>query len=282
MRESLVVALISDTFYDRDPAGRLTQRLTEARSLGAELALLPELAMNPWSPATKVADPDDAEELGGKRTQIQQKAVKEVGIAMIGAVLTLEEGVRRNTSVVFSASGNILGTYSKTHLPEEPGFWETSHYVPGTSYGRPFEIDQFKFGVQICSDANRPEGSHLYGAMGAQAILNPRATELATYERWRPVFIANALTSGLYFLSVNRPVPEQGVLIGGPSIAVSPRGGVLVETTEPVAVVRLERAKVEASKHLYPGYLPVRSSLYAEAWSSVSDVEAREFREPSA
>lgn len=282
MRESLAVALISDTFYDRDPALRLRARLQEARSLGAELAVLPELAMNPWAPATKHANPDDAEELGGSRTQIQQAAAREVGIALIGAVLTIENGIRRNTSVVISAAGDIIGTYSKTHLPQEPGFWETSHYVQGTSYGQPFEIDQFKFGVQICSDANRPEGSHLYGAMGALAILNPRATELATYERWRPVFIANALTSGLYFLSVNRPVPEQGVLIGGPSIAVSPRGEVLVETKDPVAVATLERVKVEASKHLYPGYLPVRASLYAEAWSRLADVETREFREPSA
>lgn len=282
MRDSLTVALISDTFYDRDPGARLKTSLLEARSREADLAVLPELALNPWSPATKDADPADAEELGEARTKLQQDAAREAGIALVGAVLTTTGGVRRNTSVVISSRGEILGTYSKTHLPEEPGFWETSHYKPGTSYGAPFDVGGFKFGVQICSDANRPEGTHLYGAMGALAVMNPRASELATYERWRPVFIANALTSGLYFLSVNRPSSERGVLLGGPSIAVSPRGEVLVETTDPISVVTLSRQYVVASKHLYPGYLPVRSSLYAEAWSSIADVAASEFREPSA
>jgi hypothetical protein len=54
---------------------------------------------------------------------------------------------------------------------DRPGFWETSHYEPGTA--APARIDAFglPIGVQICSDANRPEGSHLLGAQGAQAIL---------------------------------------------------------------------------------------------------------------
>ena len=124
-----------------------------------------------------------------------------------------------------------------------------------------------RFGVQICSDINRPEGSHLLGALGAEAIFNPRATERQTYPRWRVVFIANALTSTAYVLSVNRPAPEQGVLIGGPSIAVAPDGEVLVETTDPVALVRLERSRVERARREYPGYLPVRADLYARGWS---------------
>ena len=68
-----------------------------------------------------------------------------------------------------------------------------------------------------------------------QAILVPRASEERTYQRWKIVFRANALTSGCYVLSVNRPDPEEGVLIGGPSIAVDPNGAVLLETTDRIA-----------------------------------------------
>ena len=49
------------------------------------------------------------------------------------------------------------------------------------------------------------------------AILIPRASEEKTYQRWKIVFRANALTGCSYVLCVNRPDPEEGVLIGGPS-----------------------------------------------------------------
>jgi len=61
----------------------------------------------------------------------------------------------------------------------------------------------------------------LMAAMGAAAILNPRATQASTYERWKLVFRANALTSTAYVLSVARPAPEQGVPLGGASIGFS-------------------------------------------------------------
>src|SRR5436190_877216 len=123
------------------------------------------------------------------------------------------------------------------------------------------------FGIQICSDNNRPEGTHLLAAQGAEAVIVPRATERRTWERWRTVYIANALTSCCYVLSVNRPRPEQGVLLGGASIAVAPDGEILIQTLETLAVVTLDRQRVQHARRDYPGYLPVRSDLYAAAWS---------------
>jgi predicted amidohydrolase len=163
-----------------------------------------------------------------------------------------------------------VATYEKLHLPEEPGFWETSHYEPGTE--APGRIDTFGLpvGVQICSDINRPEGSHLLGAQGAMAVLAPRASEERTYQRWKVVFRANALTSCSYLVSVNRPHPEEGVLIGGPSVAVDPNGQVLVETTDPLAVVTLDAGVVRRARIAYPGYLPVRARLYADAWREIA------------
>ncbi|MFQ5741234.1 MAG: hypothetical protein ACE5JX_19725 [Acidobacteriota bacterium] len=66
-----------------------------------------------------------------------------------------------------------------------------------------------------------------------------------------------------------RPRPEQGVPLGGPSLAVAPDGSVLVETTDALAVVKLERQRVVAARGDYPGYLPVRADLYARGWSRV-------------
>jgi predicted amidohydrolase len=266
------VALVSEVFWQPDGAGRLAERLDQCVERGADLALLPELPLNAWRPATKVPRDEDAEPMDGRRATIQAEAARGAGIGLVGGIIHRDPATGRRTSrvLVFDRAGELVATYEKLHLPEEPGFWETSHYQPGTQ--APARIDAFglPIGVQVCSDTNRPEGSHLLGAMGAEAILIPRATEEATYRRWNLVFRANALTSCCYVLSVNRPDPEDGVLIGGPSVAVDPGGQVLVETTDAIGIVTLESRVVREARAAYPGYLPLRARLYADAWGEIA------------
>jgi predicted amidohydrolase len=272
MSDRLTVALVSEVFHSADGPARLIHVLREAADQGAELALLPELPLNPWRPATKHAVDEDAEEEGGPRTQLMAEAAQVTGVALVGGIICRDPQTGRRTSraLLFDATGSIVARYEKLHLPDEPGFWETSHYEPGVE--APQRVDAFGLavGMQICSDTNRPQGTHLLGAHGTEAVLIPRATEQRTYERWKLVFRANALTTGAYVLSVNRPAPEEGVLIGGPSIAVDPHGDVIAETTDRLAVVTLDRAAIRDAKVAYPGYLPVRANLYAKAWAELA------------
>ena len=268
----LTVALVSEVFWEPDGIGRLGETLDQCVQRGADLAVLPELPLNPWRPATREPRDEDAEPMDGPRASALAAAAREAGIGLVGGIIHADSATGRRTSrvLVFAANGELVATYEKLHLPEEPGFWETSHYEPGTL--APQRIDAFgmAIGVQVCSDANRPEGSHLLGAQGVQAILIPRATEEKTYQRWKIVFRANALTSCSYVLSVTRPDPESGVLIGGPSVAVDPNGTVLLETTDRIGIVTLESSVVTAARVAYPGYLPTRARLYADAWGEIA------------
>jgi predicted amidohydrolase len=268
----LTVALISEVFYEADGVGRLNDRLAEAADRGADLALLPEIPLNPWRPSSKDQVPEDAEEEGGRRTQAMAEAAQRARVGVVGGIINRDPDTGRRTSraLAFDASGAIVARYEKLHLPEEPGFWETSHYEPGTE--PPHRIDAYgvPVGIQICSDNNRPEGMHLLGAQGAMAVLVPRASEERTYQRWKVVFRANAMTSCAYVLSVNRPAPEQGVLLGGPSVAIAPDGNVALETTDTIGLVTLDAAAVRKARQDYPGYLPVRARLYADAWQEIA------------
>jgi predicted amidohydrolase len=272
---TLTVALISEVFWEPDGQARLTDRLKEAADKGASLALLPELPMNPWRPSTKNAVDEDAEEEGGPRTQQMAEAAAASGVGIVGGIINRDPTSGRRTSrvLLYDGAGQITARYEKLHLPEEPGFWETSHYEPGTIAPKAVDAAGFTVGMQVCSDINRPEGSHLLGAQGAEVVLAPRATELITYPRWRVVFQANALTSTLYVLSVNRPAPEDGVLIGGPSVAVDPEGKMLVETTDRLAIAIVDRDVIRQARVDYPGYLPVRASLYAKAWGELAAMD---------
>ncbi len=269
--DELTIALVRDIFIGEDASQHLTEILQKAKELGCHLAVLPEIACNPWSPATKTLIENDAETIGDARTSMQANAAKEVGIGLIGAAILQHDSARYNTCLFWDKTGELIGTYQKHHVPEEVGFWETSHYDHGVEGFKVFPFHGFNIGIQICSDMNRPQGSHILAALGADIIVGPRSTERATYQKWRPVWIANALTTGCYIASVNRPHEEQDVLIGGSSIAVDPNGKVIAEADDAITTFKVRRSTIEKARVDYPGYLPCRAGLYADAWNKLKD-----------
>ncbi len=100
-------------------------------------------------------------------------------------------------------------------------------------------------------------------------ILAPRATPTTSYPRWQAMICADAITTASYVVSINRPRPEGEAAIGGPSVVAAPDGSVLVEATEPVTVVTLEREALDDARRDYPGYLARRPGLYSTAWAAL-------------
>ena len=270
--ERLPLALITDVFREPEETGRLLARLREARARGAQLAVLPELPLNRWAPATRTPSDADAEPPGGPRASALAAAARATGLAVLGGAIVRDPsgGRRYNTAVLVGPTGEALLRYRKIHLPDEEGYWEAHHYEPGDRLCAPVDVGGFGIGVQVCSDANRPQGCNALAAMGAEVILVPRATPAETYERWRLVLRAAAVTSCAYVVSVNRPGTRSGGIIGGPSMVSGPSGELLLETTDPVAVVTLERAVLDHARRLYPGYLEVRADVYKRAWRDVA------------
>jgi N-carbamoylputrescine amidase len=273
MKDALTVALVSEVFHDPGGLARLRSFLEEAKGRGAELAVLPELPLHPWVPATREASDQDAEPLLGPRASLLADAARGAGIAVLGGAIVRHPvtGERHNRALLFGARGELLAKYAKLHLPDEEGFWEGAHYAPGRETPRVVELDGFPLGLQLCSDVNRPEGTHLLAAQGALAVLAPRATEPESWESWKLVLRANARTACCYVASVNRPRSERGVPLGGPSLVAGPSGEIVLETSETLAFARLEREAVEAARARYPGYLAVRAEVYAAAWAALVD-----------
>jgi nitrilase len=263
------VALVSEVFFGQDAESRLGAALVDARARGADVVVLPELGLDPWVPATRQAREGDAEPLGGPRTQRLVHAARAAGVGVVTTYVVSDGGSRLNTAVFVDARGEIVARYAKTHVPQEPGFWERDHYDDGTIAASPFEHGGVKWGMQICSDVMRPMGIATLAAAGAHVVLHPRASEPDTWDPWRCVLRAAALTSGCWVLTVNRPRDEGGTPLGGPSCAIAPDGTIVVESTEPVTMVTIDTGGVEAARTAYPGYLPLATTMYAEAWSRV-------------
>ena len=51
--ETLAIALVTEVFDGQDAAARLGRRIGDGAGQGAELIVLPELPLNPWSAASQ-------------------------------------------------------------------------------------------------------------------------------------------------------------------------------------------------------------------------------------
>ena len=265
--DSLTLALVSEVFSTED---ELVSCLKAARNQGADLAVLPELPLNEWSPATKKARVEDAESPGGWREIVQCNAARRAEIGVLGGVIqVMSDGRRINLALLISAQGDIIDSSAKHVLPDEEGFWECDHYEPVEDPPEVIEFMGAKVGVQICSDANRPTAAQLLAAQGAHVILAPRATSISSWKRWRLAYRAMALTASTWVVSVCRPRPEFGVEMGGPSLVVDPMGEVVLETTERIATVVLDRRAVEDARQSYPGYLAWPAKTYVTGWENI-------------
>lgn len=265
--DSLKIALISEVFSTEEA---LVSCLLETHKQGADLAVLPELPLNEWSPATRQARAEDAESPGGWRETVQRNAARRVGIAVLGGVIrVMHDGHRINLAVLIDAHGDIAGTSEKHVLPDEEGFRECDHYEPADNPPRIIECMGTKIGVQICSDANRPTAAQLLAAQGVQVILAPRATSPSSWNRWRLAYRAMALTASAWVVSVGRPRSEFGVEMGGPSLVVDPMGEVVLETMERISTVEIDRHAVTDARQSYPGYLAWPAKAYVTGWQEI-------------
>jgi len=267
--QSFAISMISEVFTDED---ELISFLDQARQQGSRLVVLPELPLNHWAPATKVISLADVESSGGIRETMLRNAAKKANIAVLGGVIRqLPDGRKINLALLVNPMGEIVGSSAKHVLPDEPGFWECDHYEPSTDPPKMIEYVGIKFGIQICSDANRPTVAQLLAAQGVQIILAPRATSPYSWDQWCLAYRAMALTSSAWVVSVNRPRMEFEIEMGGPSLVVDPKGEVIIETMDQIVTTNLDLIAVEDARREYPGYLDWPAQTYIQGWQDVLD-----------
>ena len=78
-------------------------------------------------------------------------------------------------SVVMLDCGKNLGTYRKTHIPDDHYYQEKFYFTPGNTGFKVFETTYGKVGVGICWDQWFPETARSLALLGVDIILYPTA-----------------------------------------------------------------------------------------------------------
>jgi N-carbamoylputrescine amidase len=104
-----------------------------------------------------------------------QRLCNELEIVMPISIFERDGNLLYNSVVMIDADGEILGTYRKTHIPDDHYYQEKFYFAPGNTGFKVFKTRYGNVGVGICWDQWFPETARCLALGGADIILYPTA-----------------------------------------------------------------------------------------------------------
>lgn len=177
MRHVTVAAVQMQCSRDvRENLGTAEQAVRTAAKNGADVILLPELFERQYFCQERRYD-----YYGFAKPTMENDAVKHfLGIsAELSVVLPVSfyerDGNRLFNSVAVLDSGELLGVYRKTHIPDDHYYQEKFYFVPGDTGFRTWQTHIGCIGVGICWDQWFPETARSLALNGAELLFYPTA-----------------------------------------------------------------------------------------------------------
>ncbi len=252
--------------------------IREAAEKGAQIVCLQEL-FNTRYFCSKYDDTyfNWAQPLTGELSQSLQKLCKELEIVLIAPFFEKRaKGVYHNSLIVINTDGEILGNYRKTHIPDDPGFYEKYYFTPGDedSGFQVFKTEFGTIGTLICWDQWFPEAARITALKGADILFYPTAIGTLSSEgrkekkefkeAWEIIQRSHAVANGCFVAAVNRVGKEDGTTFWGGSFVAGPFGQMLNQagSKQEVLVTEIDLADIESQRQTWPFLRDRRIDLY--------------------
>ncbi|MEM6821721.1 MAG: carbon-nitrogen hydrolase [Verrucomicrobiota bacterium] len=256
---------------------RAIRRCYLAAEQGAQIICLQELFKSYYPCQEENPDFFDwAESIPGPTTEELSKVAAEKDVVIIASVFERRtSGLYHNTAAVIDAGGELLGTYRKMHIPDDPGYYEKFYFTPGDQGFKCFETKFAKIGVLICWDQWFPEAARLTALQGAEILFyptaigwNPKDSQMikdVQHDAWRTIQRSHAIANGVFVVSVNRAGVEGGTKFWGQSFVCDPFGEMMESASvdeEEIITVVCELNDVETTRRHWPFLRDRRIDIY--------------------
>lgn len=117
-----------------------------------------------------------------------------------------------NSVAMIDATGDILGMYRKSHIPDGPGYEEKFYFSPGNTGFKTWKTVYGSIGVGICWDQWFPEAARIMTLLGADLLLYPTAIGSEplevespnSHEMWQRAMVGHAVCNSIYVAAANR------------------------------------------------------------------------------
>lgn len=220
MREVAVAAVQFACTHDPAANVATAERLVrEAAARGANVVCLQELFETQYFCTRQ--DPallELARPLQGHPTVARfQELCRELGVVVPVSFFERAGRVFFNTAAMVDGDGSVLGIYRKSHIPDDPGYFEKYYFSPGDTGFKVWETLHGRIGVAICWDQWFPECARAMALMGAELLLYPTCIgdEPVEYfepdisDHWQMTMRGHAAANVMPVVAANRIGSEQ-------------------------------------------------------------------------
>jgi NAD+ synthase (glutamine-hydrolysing) len=265
----VAVAQINCTVGDlAGNARRMLDAAAEARSLGADLLLTPELALCGYPPEDLLLRPD-----------FYRACERELSALAAAAPLPMVVGHpeahagRRYNAASLLRDGRVVHTYRKQRLPNSEVFDEERYFDTGDSPGL-IEVGGVRLGLAICEDVWQTGAAEAARAAGAELLLALNASPFHMHKlaRRHEVLRERVAGTGMPVIYANLVGGQDELVFDGASFALDAAGRLthqLPAFAECVEIVEY------AAGHLLPGreapVLSAEAEVYAALQLGVRD-----------
>jgi NAD+ synthase (glutamine-hydrolysing) len=178
--EPLRLACGQVDFVVGDPranARRALEVVAEARGLGVDVLLLPELALTGYPPEDLLLQPSFVE----ANLEALDLVAAGVGADIVVVVGFVDRGAALANALAVVQGGAVRVRYHKQVLPNYTVFDEMRYFRPGPRRSAVFEVNGVRLGLAICEDAWAPTGAIRQAAVdGAEYVLVANASPFET------------------------------------------------------------------------------------------------------
>ena len=250
----------------------------EAAKQGAQIILLQELFETPYFCQKEKSDyyvyATELEQ--NKAINHFRKIAKELKVVLPISFYEKKNYARYNALAVIDASGEILGTYRKSHIPDGPGYEEKFYFNPGDTGFKVWNTRYGKIGVGVCWDQWYPEAARCMALMGAEILFYPTAIgsepqdqSIDSKDHWQACMLGHAASNLIPVVASNRIGAEEDedskITFYGSSFIAGPQGNKVIEanrTEETVIVAEFDLDQLESQRIEWGIFRDRRPDLY--------------------
>ncbi len=213
MRKLSVASIQMRCSKDVSTSIQTAERLVrKASAEGAKIILLPELFERQYfcqerryeyyAYATPVTE--------NRAVQHFIPIARELSVVLPISFYEKDGNVLYNSVAIIDATGEVLGVYRKTHIPDDHYYQEKFYFTPGDTGFRVWHTKYATIGVGICWDQWFPEVARSMTLMGAELLLYPTAIgsepilECDSAMRWQRCMQGHAVANVIPILASNR------------------------------------------------------------------------------
>ena len=244
-----------------DNLNKVETKIREAARNGANIILLPELFERQYFCQERRYEyyAYAKETLDNDAVKMALELSRELNILILVSFYELSGNCTYNT-LAYVEDGKLLGTYRKTHIPDDHYYQEKFYFTPGNTGFKVFDTKYGRIGAGICWDQWFPETARCLALNGAELIFFPTAIgsepilNVDSSSHWQRVMMGHGAANIVPIIAANRiglETVESCIENGNQSSSLNFYGSSFMTDEKGEIVTSASRDKEEILYHEY-------------------------------